>query len=95
MNKHEQALFETYNRSNARTLWDVYGTCSQSKRRAYDNICADCAEVNGYDMRVMSATSFFFSQAYKYDTVDPATGEVLDTRLRYYTGRNVYDFSIR
>ena len=87
MNKKQIALYNSYCRADARTLADVYGRYSVAKQHAYNEILAECASVGGYDVRIPSATGFFFTMAYRYDASD-------GVRLVYHTHANRWEFLI-
>ena len=84
------AIFHNnYTRAEATTLRDVYKSYSSRKARAEESILREMDRLNGYGPRIIRGNCYFFSMAFMYP--DPGTGA---ERLRYYTGRNIYDFEI-
>ena len=89
MTEKNKGFYNNYVRTEARTLLDVYKNPSDYKKYAEEAILRDMDRMDGHDPRIVSGSCHFFSMAFTYP--DPETGEM---RLRYYTGRNVYDFVI-
>ena len=83
-----------YFNSHDRYLWNVYGTFSPAKRRAYERCESDRESHGGYEPSICSHNTHFFSYAYCYDVTYPETGEILQIRLRYHTAYKVEDFPI-
>lgn len=68
MYKDQEKIIQRYNNSTARELWDVYGRCSTAKRKAFENCKAKMLALrNGRDMRILGASCFFFSCAFRFE----------------------------
>lgn len=93
MFKYQQALLDAHNRATCTSISDCYDNASVFKWRIYHAILEECASVNGYDVRIPSYNTFFFTMSYKYDVVDAETG-VVTVHLVYHTHANRYDFVI-
>lgn len=89
MTKKQAGMYDSYLRSNATTLRDVYASYSYKKARAEESILRQMDKLNGCDPRIIGGSCHFFSMGFMYPC--PVTGEM---RLRYYTGMNTYDFAI-
>ena len=85
MNKKQQMLWAVTH-SDDEFLRDVYKSFSVFKERAFDNCLHDCARVGGFNFRITSHNSSFFSCGFLY------YDENKYLKCRYYTGKNVYDF---
>ena len=86
--KKEQQMFENYITSKGTYLNDVYGTYSREKEKAYEECRQDMIAHNGNHPRIPTANRFLFTYAFQY------IGDNGETRLRYHTPSNVYDFEI-
>ena len=89
MTKKDQGFYNSYIRSDAATLRDVYKNPSYRKTRAEELILREMDRLSGFAPRITSNNCHYFSMAFQYP--DPETGAL---RLRYYTGMNVYDFEL-
>lgn len=89
MTKFNSNLYESYTRATARSLSEVYANCSNRKRNAEVWNLEQMIILNGFDFKIVSHNSNFFSCAFQYP--DPKTGVL---RLFYNTGRNIYDFEV-
>ena len=89
MTKKNTGFYDSYMRSNAVTLSDVYKSPSDRKVRAEELILREMDKLSGFDPRIVGSSCHYFSMAFTYP--DTVTGEL---RLRYYTGQNTYDFLI-
>lgn len=88
MTKKNRGLLNNYNNATARTLWDVYTTCSAEKRKAFDDCNVKQCQMNGYDARICSANTYQFTYAFKYVNEDNKEC------LFYRTAANDYTFVI-
>lgn len=89
MTKKNEVLYNNYKRAEITTLSEAYKNPSIYKTRAYEAIIGEMRELGGINPRITSNNCQFFSMAFEYPC--PKTGIL---RLRYYTGRNVYDFEV-
>lgn len=71
---HEQVLADNnriasirYDRATAYYLWDVYGTCSRAKERAYEQCENKMHDMNGYGLKITSHNSNFFTVMFLFD----------------------------
>ena len=64
--KKAQGIINSWRRSNATELWQVYGTYSRAKAEAMEYCKNLQYELNGYDGRITGASNYFFSYAFKY-----------------------------
>ena len=92
MNKKQQGLLNHYeysfNRYGNRGLYNVYGSCSQAKRNAFDYCRNLQYEKNGYNGTIVSANGWMFTYGFKY------TDEAGNEHLMYITKDHDYDFVI-
>ena len=66
MNKKQESIYATYLKSSARELSDVYKNWSGAKEVAMRS-CRDlCASLHGYNLRILSHNSQFFSVGFMY-----------------------------
>lgn len=93
MYKYQSALLCSHNNARHASLEDCYDNASVFKWRIYHAILKECNSLDGYDVRIPSYNTFFFTMSYKYDTVDAETG-VVTVHLVYHTHANRYDFVI-
>lgn len=64
--KKAQAFINAYNNSSARSLNDVYSSYSNRKQTSYDEIYLRFIKDNiSYDFRIISASSNFYTTAYR------------------------------
>ena len=87
MTKKQQQMLANYRFATKRSVCEAYKQPSVYKTRAEHFILNEMLENKGYDYFVTSAGCQHFSCAYTY-TKDN------QTRLRYHTAYNVYDFAI-
>ena len=85
MTKKQQQMLWNVTHSNNESLYDVYKSFSNDKRRAYDYCTYEMYRKDGFNFRITSATSSFFCCGFLYY-------DDKHLRCRYYTGRNTYDF---
>lgn len=79
-------------RAAYKTAWqtelrECYTTWSIEKQKAYDYQRRVCYEMKGFEFRILSATTFFFTVGFLFS--HPETGVVM---LHVATGRNIYEF---
>lgn len=86
MTKKVKGFYESYKRASATTLNDVYTSYSSRKASAFEWCRNKCEELNGFDFKVVSACTNFFTVGFMYP--DPETGEI---RFCYETHLNTYD----
>ena len=72
--------------SDNESLYDVYKSFSDYKRRAYDYCVYEMHRKDGFNFRITSRNCSFFSCGFLYYDDDK------HLHCRYYTGQNVYDF---
>lgn len=72
-----------------RNLYEVYGSFSSAKAKAFEDCRRWCYETNGENFRITSHNSFSYSVAWEMDYVDPETGEV-SRATRIETANNSY-----
>lgn len=87
LNKKQEAILESYNSSCYNELWQVYGSYSHEKARAFKEIKNDMERMNGYGLRILSYCIYHYTCAFKYRDIN---GE----HLRYYTKSTTQDFII-
>lgn len=63
----QRNIVRQYNRATATELCDVYGKCSAEKRKAFRNCKAEMVNRNGYGMRILSASCYFFTCAFRFE----------------------------
>ena len=88
--KHD--MFHVYYKG--RTLYECYGSCSNAKQRAWEDIVRQCAELDGEDLHITGAGSHFFSCIYAYPIISTETGEILDMVIRKETAGNTYELTL-
>ena len=84
--KKEQQMIDNYNRARANANYDlfcVYGSYSQYKGRAFDNIKDEMINNDGYDLYITTACKMFFTCAY----ILPKDNKQI---LVYYTPTNKF-----
>jgi hypothetical protein len=83
-NKAIRAAFESYKRSTARNLSDLYGRYSNEKAQALVRCIELCNEYGGADLRLFGANSHTFSAGFTAD-IDGAPAFVWITKsyIRY------------
>lgn len=87
MTRKQATLLDNYRRATATRLTDVYTRHSWKKEKAFQWCENKKAGLNGYDARICSASSHFFTYAFCYDAAD-------GQHLCYETHANTYDFLI-
>ena len=90
MTEKNKGFYNRYTQTETETIQDAYKNPSYYKTRAEELILREMDKLNGCNPKVMRNGCQFFSMAFQYP--HPETGE---PRLRYYTGRNIYDFAIK
>ena len=75
------------------TLYDCYGSCSNAKQKAWEDIRRQCEELNGINLHITGAGSHFFSCIYAYPITDE-NGEVTDMVIRKETASNTYELAV-
>lgn len=89
MNKKMASAYRAYRLSDACNLWDVYGTFSREKARAFER-CLDLMDrYGGRGLRIVGANTFTFSVGFEYE--EPQTGVVM---FCYHTANNTYHAEI-
>lgn len=70
--QYKQAIeaYTRYKKSTAYSLCDVYGRFSDNKRRAWEQCEETCDYCGGYDLKVISHNTCFFTAGFEY--LDPA-----------------------
>lgn len=61
------AHYESYKRSSAITLRDVYGSWSKAKENAYEYCRNLMAEKNGHGFRIISANGWMFTAGFMFE----------------------------
>lgn len=88
MNKKERAIYNEYlstlKRNKMDTIYKAYERPSGAKINIFNCILNEYKEFNGYDITIISKNCNFFTVGFKYDITDSYTGEVLETRFRFY-----------
>lgn len=87
MTKQQQTLLANYRRARKTSVWEAYKSPSVFKTRAEWFILQEMDKNNGHDYYVTTYGCQHFSCAYLYEKDN-------QTRLRYHTAYNVYDFAI-
>ena len=90
LTKEQQTMLNNYNRARANdshSLYCVYGSFSQYKARAFDDIKNEMLNNSGYGLYVTTAGTSFFTCAY---CVDDENG----TKLVYHTPTKKCEFYI-
>lgn len=84
-------ISEQYDRSQATSLYEVYGRHSRAKDLAWDNCRILCYEYRGHGLKIISHNTSFFTAAFLYDGEG---GKPMLMRITYaghhpheYTGR--------
>ena len=86
MTKKQQKMLWAVTHSTNESLYDVYTTFSDNKRRAYDYCIYEMRRKDGFNLRITSANTFSFSCGFLY------YDENKHLRCRYFTSQNTYDF---
>ena len=86
MTKKQQQMFKAVHDSEYTSLFDVYKSFSDDKRRAYDYCIYEMHLKDGFNFRITSANTFSFSCGFLYYDEDRRL------HCRYYTSQNTYDF---
>ena len=66
MTKKQLEYYRRYMQSNATRLWDIYGKYSYAKSMAFDRCVDIMYQYNGYDGRILSHNTNFFTYAFKF-----------------------------
>lgn len=96
MFKYEKRMVSNYENTpeDIDSLEKVYVTFSRAKWYSFHEIKKEMNLLGGYDMRITSHNSMIYTCAYKYDAINPETGEVMETRLVYHTPSKRYEISL-
>ena len=89
MKRNLSAYYEQYKRTTATTLSDVYGRYSTKKQDAYDWCMKKMDELEGYGMKVLSATTYHFTVGFLY--TDKETGKLM---FDVETSCNSYEWEV-
>lgn len=77
MTKYQSMLYSNYVNSNySDSLYSAYEKPSRAKLRVLDDCRAFQYEMQGYDGKICTRNSFMFTYAFRYDDIDPETGEL-------------------
>ena len=87
MTKAQKIMLENYNRSNVRTLDEVYHNYSVNKACAYRDCESRRIELCGFDVRIPTHNQQVFTYAFRYWN----EGKLF---LHYETAYKIYDFCI-
>ena len=90
LRRHQQAL----NRGE-RELWNVYGSCSQEKKRTFEAIRCEMVERSGYNLAIIASNGWKYSCGYYYNTINEETGEIDSERFVYHTASGWCDFEVQ
>lgn len=66
MTKKQLEYYRRYMQSNATRLYDVYGSYSCAKSMAFDRCIETMYEYRGFDGRIISYNTNFFTYAFKF-----------------------------
>ena len=86
MTKKQQQMVWNVTHSNNTELYNVYKTCSQDKRIAFNSCTLECTRKSGFNFRITYANTYSFSCGFLYYDEDK------HLHCRYYTSQNTYDF---
>ena len=86
MTKKQKQMLWNVTHSIDTSLFDVYKSFSDNKRRAFDYCIYEMHRKGGFNFRITSVSSSFFCCGFLY------YDENKRLNCRYYTGRNIYDF---
>lgn len=89
MTKQAKRWLESYERSTAYRLSDVYTTWSYAKENAYDWCMRKCNNMDGYGFRILSANTFQFTCGWLTEN------ENSEITLHIETASNTYNFKLR
>ena len=78
MNKRMRNAYESYNRSDAYSLHDVYKSFSDEKAKAWRHCEELCDKNGGYSLKVISANTFMFTAGFCVDTFQNPDGSMGD-----------------
>lgn len=78
-----------YDRATASNLWDVYGTCSFAKQKAFRWCENKMHDMNGYGLKIVSHNSNFFTVMFLF--ADSEDGNI---KIQEETAHNsrTYDY---
>lgn len=65
MTKKHQGIITRYYKSTDYSLYNCYKTFSSAKAHSYENILDEMFKLNGYDLRILSYNSNFYTCAYR------------------------------
>lgn len=82
--KRGQRYINTYNRSTRHTLKDAYAKPSAAKQAAFKRCLQQYDMENGHNLRIISASPWFFTVAFEVTTALGATGLRVITREHDY-----------
>lgn len=88
MTQKEKGMVWSYEHAKARDIHEAYGRPSARKVNAFTHCREAAYMLNGYDCRIPSACTHFFTFAFRYRD---AEGQ---ERMQYHTHANVYDFAL-
>lgn len=61
-------ILKAYERFYGRTLYDVYGTCSNKKRETYNEIAKEMNDLGGHGLTVITFSRYMYTVAYTLGT---------------------------
>lgn len=67
MNKQDEAIVRSYNRSSKSNLWDCYDSFSSKKRSAWEYCENLMYKHNGYGLKVISANGWMFTAGFMFE----------------------------
>lgn len=82
--KRGQRYINTYNRSTMHTLKDAYAKPSAAKQAAFKRCLQQYNMENGHNLRIISASPWFFTVAFEVTTTLGATGLRVITKEHDY-----------
>lgn len=82
MTKRQEAIVNTYRNSQAYFLSDVYNSYSKAKENSFKAIEQEMMNCNGHTLKILTANTFQYTCAYKYDEV---VGNEVILHLVYHT----------
>ena len=76
-NKRAKQITEQYERATATRLSDVYGRCSEAKKRAFNYCNRLMQEYNGNDMKILSHNTFVFTAAFLFEDCETGAANIM------------------
>ena len=76
-NKRAKQITEQYERATATRLSDVYGRCSEAKKRAFNYCNMLMQEYNGNDMKILSHNTFVFTAAFLFEDRETGAANIM------------------